>query len=232
MHIDKPPIPQIMMGPFECLSRLIIPSRCIFCAQSTIEEMHHSICDECLLDLKSSVSKIPLELFDSGHRLYYFSSYTGKIKKLVHLLKYKKNLDILFIFKDLYFQVINTLAEELKPDLITYIPVHAVKRIFIRGFDQNEKLLETLLDKVQKPKLRKILYRKKYTRPLYDLSVDKRQIELKSAFCLKREYYLPHNHIIIFDDIYTSGTTAREAISQLSMRSPKKITLVSLCHGY
>lgn len=217
---------------FKDISNILIPSKCIFCQNSTIESYFANTCDYCYEEMKNFIFISPDEIVLPDSKVFYFSKYTGIIKELIHRLKFQKQLKLLPVIKSLYTDKINNLLEDIEADLIIYIPVHYIKKLFIRGFDQNEELLKVLLSKNQKYKTRKVLRRRKYTKPLYNLSLQQRQKELKNAFYLSNIHYIPRNHIVIFDDIYTSGTTINEAVKEISIHNPLKISIISLCHGY
>lgn len=214
-------------------SNILIPPHCYLCTKQILEDEFSTICNNCLNELTGCIFSYPQEIDLKSYKVYYFSTYAGLIKKLIHLLKFSKQLSLLSIFKRLYSNPLNSLLNEISPDALTYVPVHIIKRFFVRGFDQNEKLLHTLLDRTYKTKLKKLLYRAKYTKPLYNLTLAERKKELSRSLSIsaKNKKYIHHNNIIVFDDIFTSGTTINEAFSVIDQHCPENISVVSLCHG-
>ncbi len=233
MHIYKPSVPSGEMTVVKEMINILLPPRCYICSSSILRDKYTNICDSCLKELKDSVFNSPekIALKESNLYLYYFSKYTGSVKKIIHLLKFQKNTDLTSIFREIFSAPFSSLLKLLNPDTITYIPSHFIKKLVIRGFDQNEILLKTLIDRENIYKLRKILKRKRYTSPLYNLSLQQRQKQLNNAFSA-RQCLIEDRKLIIFDDIYTSGTTVMEAVKSIRVYKPEKIDIISLCHGY
>ena len=61
------------------------------------------------------------------------------------------------------------------------------------------------------------LERRRETQAMFGLSVTQREQNLKLAFSLGKGFQKrrPHSPVLLLDDIYTTGTTAREAAKRL-----------------
>ncbi len=219
------------MRNFRELINILLPPRCYICNAGILTDKFSNICDNCLNDLKKMVFPHPREISYERYRIKYFSTYTGKTKRLIHLLKFQKHRDLGPVFKEIFSVILNGIVKENDPDIISYIPAHYLKKYLIRGFDQNEFLLKYLLEEKHLDLIKRIIRRKRYTRPLYNLSLQERRAQLEGAFYACR-YCIMDKRILLFDDIYTSGTTIGEALKTISSHQPEQVDIISLCHGY
>ena len=110
-----------------------------------------------------------------------------------------------------------------KPPLVVPIPLHPEK-LRERGFNQAELLAAAFCDQTGLRIVRRGLVRQKATAPQFGLGVEERQKNLTSAFDLGPAFLRrPHGPVLLLDDIYTTGTTARTAAATIRNRG------VSVC---
>ncbi|OKP03630.1 DNA utilization protein GntX [Xenorhabdus eapokensis] len=102
-----------------------------------------------------------------------------------------------------------------KPDRIFGIPLHSRKR-WQRGFDHIELITRSLSHWLQCPYQPNFLHRSRATLTQRSLSAAQRRTNLKQAFQLQGDF--TDQHVAIFDDVITTGTTLHEA-SQLMIRA-------------
>ena len=92
-------------------------------------------------------------------------------------------------------------------DLLCPLPVHWLRR-WRRGFDQSERLAHLLGQRWLRP-VTQALTRKRATPHQQGLSRPQRQRNLRNAFHCSAD--IRHRHIVLVDDVMTTGSTAREA---------------------
>jgi ComF family protein len=111
---------------------------------------------------------------------------------------------------------------QFRPDLIVPIPMHWWRRLW-RGVNNTEILAEELGRRLGKPVERRLLVRRRPTRPQKDLLLPERFANLRNAFRLRRGHpqagarqagapaRWQDSHILLVDDILTTGATSSEA---------------------
>ncbi|MGB1466783.1 MAG: ComF family protein [Alcanivorax nanhaiticus] len=92
-------------------------------------------------------------------------------------------------------------------DLICPLPVHWQRR-WRRGFDQSERLAHLLSQIWQRPVL-SALVRQRATPHQQGLTRRQRQRNLRKAF--RCQANVQGRHLVLVDDVMTTGSTAREA---------------------
>lgn len=160
-------------------------------------------------------SKLIVRSVKPHQRLALFR-YHDPIKSLIHDLKFEFVSDLV---PELSLLISRTLKSRF-PHLLKYwqtedfvltpIPLHP-RRLNWRGFNQSELLLKELSPLINL-KFADLLVRSQDTIPQTKIKDKlKRHTNLKSSFTLKSKNSPPN--IIIFDDVYTTGSTVKSAIS-------------------
>jgi predicted amidophosphoribosyltransferase len=100
------------------------------------------------------------------------------------------------------------------------------RRRFLRGTNSAAVLAEALADKLQLPLRRRLLRRRRYTRPQFSLSPPERRANVRGAFSVGAGYPLQEAHVLLVDDIMTSGATCNEAARTLRKAGARRVTVV------
>lgn len=145
--------------------------------------------------------------------------YNPFMKEVMARYKYRGDYALASAFAD---ELRKVLGKE-KPDYIVPIPL-SEKRLCERGFNQTEALIKTagyspssLLVRVHSEK------QSKKTR-------DER-IHLQQVFRLKEETGFLSKHILLIDDIYTTGSTLRHAAIILKQHGAESISSITIARG-
>jgi ComF family protein len=93
------------------------------------------------------------------------------------------------------------------PKLIIPIPLHK-KRLQERGFNQALEVAKVIASTLQIAIEKHSIIRKKPTKPQAQLNALERKRNINNAFELKKP--IQHDHIILFDDVITTGGTISE----------------------
>ncbi|MGA2066447.1 MAG: phosphoribosyltransferase family protein [Thermoguttaceae bacterium] len=116
---------------------------------------------------------------------------------------------------------------QFRPDVIVPIPMHWWRRLW-RGVNNAEILAAELGRRLQKPVEGRLLVRRRPTRPQRDLLLPERFANLRNAFRLRKNvdrthrvrvsahgvcglHCLKDSHVLLVDDILTTGATSSEA---------------------
>ncbi len=138
-------------------------------------------------------------------------AYAGATRFLIKALKFNKQLSLV---KTLADNFVNTIKLNKMPsaDLIIPVPLHRA-RLASRGFNQSFELAKIIGHKLGIPVVTNACLRIKNTPAQTGLNAKERKRNLKQAFVLKRPELIKQKHIILLDDVYTTGSTLKELAS-------------------
>lgn len=97
-----------------------------------------------------------------------------------------------------------------------------------RGYNQTELIAMELAKRLDIKFSNKNLIKIKETETQSSLSKEKRKENVKGAFELIDNKELEGKNIILFDDIYTTGSTADECINVLKKSNPNRILTLTI----
>ncbi|MCE9560349.1 MAG: hypothetical protein K8R88_15540 [Armatimonadetes bacterium] len=194
----------------------LYPSRCGACG--VIGKV--GICSECVARFEPCDSMRPVagpEPLDFVAECYRYNSCAAA----VHALKYLRDTSVGYRLSELMFSVIENLRL-MEDALIVPVPIHWRRQCW-RGFNQSEKLCSAF------PPSRvsyEALERTRHTKPQVGLSNNLRQTNLIGAFKAHRNFVEDRN-ILLVDDVYTSGSTARECAIALKAAGAAEVGVIA-----
>jgi ComF family protein len=158
-------------------------------------------------------------------RAVAFGIYQDRMKSAIHALKYDRLHPAAHRLGKMLAQAIAKLAAEAPPEmLVVPVPLHRSKHAE-RGFNQARSLASHALRSLKKthPEWRlsmasKTLMRLRPTESQAGLTSRQRRVNVRGAFSVSDPAAVMFKHILLIDDIFTTGATARAA-SQALLRS-------------
>jgi ComF family protein len=157
--------------------------------------------------------------------LYSWGIYDGALKRAIAACKYENHPEIMEAIAekiaDTWKRSANTKKTNLKKISVIPIPLHANK-LKSRGFNQAELLARRFCDLNAIPCKPQLLRREKDTKAqMQTKSKQEREENLSKAFTVPLNQQSKPQDVILFDDIYTTGATIREAIATLAANNIK-----------
>lgn len=206
------------------LNFIFLPPYCCNC-KTFLQLGHEDIfCDACAREIQPVIS-IPLKHNKIMVNVIAVGGYDDPLRKLV-LAKNWSDYNAAIFMADLIWQ--RTALPHLDFDYLIPIPLHW-SRYMWRGYNHAEVMAEQLARHSGKP-LGNFLQRKKRTVFQAQLNASARFVNLKSAFQFhKSTPDLTGKHIVLVDDLLTTGATMQEAISTLTPLKPARISIVVTC---
>lgn len=215
---------------------LFYPNLCLCCSKNSLTAKQ-SFCLSCLhqfpftnhfeIDdnelVKRFYGRVSLE---SGMALLY-NYKAGLVSGMIHQLKYKKNK---YIGQELGLMIGNRLIEKAnyqKPDYIIPVPIHA-KRRKVRGYNQSEIIGKSISDKMKVPMLTDVLFKNKSTTTQTKKSRADRMANIFETFSVRDTSRLIGKHILIIDDVMTTGATIEACAESLKEVADLKLSVVTL----
>jgi len=218
---------------------LLFPELCVACKESLVAN-EHLLCLSCRYDLpftnfhlqsdnivaQQFWGKIPLE---GAYALYYFNK-EGKIQNLMHQFKYKgmKRIGNLLgniageqLIKNEIFKTVN---------LIIPVPLHK-KRMIQRGYNQSACFAEGLSKKLNAPVEVNNLVRAVATETQTHKSRFARFENMKEVFSTINPEKLMNKHILLVDDVITTGSTLEACGAQLLKIPGLKLSIATIAYA-
>ena len=181
------------------------------------------LCRDCERQLDSCRIAEPLPEQGSSP-IFAWGTYGGALKRAIHLMKYEGMADIGAMLGQRLGQ--DWMAQsQVKPQVqqssqrplvLVPVPLHR-DRLRQRGYNQAELIAAQFSRITGIPHLPQGLLRVKATAAQHQLSPKDRQRDLKGAFRLGPDWTIDRmtSRVLLVDDIYTTGTTARAAAVEL-----------------
>ena len=226
------------MWVYELLS-FFFPSPCVVCNKPTHRGAYvcdacrdkliyigrNSVCRTCLSPIPSSETLCGACLVNPPEydRLISCVYFTGAVRKSLHRYKFRDRPDLSAPFGKM-------LCEQLSSwgctDFDVVIPVPLSKnRLKERGYNQSALHAKEIAKHFSCEHNETALYRRKETARQSSLAYKYREFNVRGAFALKTTAPIKGKHILLVDDIFTTGATARAAVSPLQ----KHAASVTVC---
>ncbi len=209
---------------FTAISLLIIPSLCACCKAYLSERV--IFCDDCSWRIFPIVSQNIDITPTCTITVFAISDYKDPLKKMILAKRWAGPRASMQLGELLWDK---TVLSSLDYDIITPIPLHWT-RYALRGFNQAQTIAQVIQKKKKVPLLY-LLKRVKKTLFQFDLSSASRGTNVKNAFelCVADRNIYKDKHILLVDDLMTTGATIREAAKELLKLKPRKISVVVAC---
>ncbi len=220
------------------VSYLFYPNLCLICQEGIIQDSE-IICTTCQADMPyTHFHKNPFDnILKTSLSLYYNFQYvlallyfrkTGLTQKIIHALKYGGQEHLGKFFGNLYA---NRLIEDSNfwksIDLITFVPL-SKKKQQKRGYNQNELFAETLSQRLAIPLNKNILKRKDGQTQARQLLRFRRWENVANAYQACEGLDINGQHILLIDDVVTTGATLEACAKALEKQCTLKISILSL----
>lgn len=215
---------------------LIYPNICAACGNSLWrhEKIICTFCDLHLprtdfhLDRDNPVSRIfwGRVMIESAASLYYFNK-GNRVQHLVHQLKYKGRKDIGICLGEKYGQILKKSPFFDSASLIVPVPLYK-KKLMLRGYNQSEQFAAGLSRMMKIPYDGMALTRTRATETQTRKSRFLRWQNVDGLFAVTDPAKLSGNHILLVDDVITTGATIEACIQAMKEIPDTRISVASI----
>ena len=211
------------------------PNKCLSC-KKIMAKNSDFLCIDCISNL--SLTNYYLDnqntfyqkvnenrVVEKSSALFFYSK-DSVIQKLIYVLKYQDRQDVGSYLADwLAASVPQGLLEDI--DGIVSVPLHPKKQRK-RGYNQLHVLVDKFSESCQINHYKNYLVRTKNTESQTTKKRKERLLDLENAFQANAENK-PMKHLLLIDDIYTTGATFSSCYDAIKKQYPKtKISLIVL----
>lgn len=184
---------------------------CDGCKDELIYIGRNSVCRTCLSPIPSSETLCGACLLNPpGYdRLVSCVHFTGAVRKSLHRYKFRGRSDLAAPFGKMLSK---RLIADNCTDFDVVIPVPLSKnRLRERGYNQSALLAKEIAKQFSCEYDETALFRKKDTARQSSLAYKYREFNVRGAFALKTNAPIMGKRVLLVDDIFTTGATARAA---------------------
>ena len=203
---------------------LIYPNVCGICEEICKE----SLCKKCAIKMR----KYEINLINKHKKMYFNES--------MHIFKYDEIIRqklIEYKFQDKAYMY-KTFAKIIlknkkvcgfleKYDIIIPVPIHKKRRLK-RGYNQTELIAKEICKNISLELKTDVLIKQKNIKAQSELNKNERKQNIKNAFEIKNINEIIDKKILLFDDIYTTGSTVNECSKILKKAGAKQIGVVTI----
>ncbi|MDJ0748118.1 MAG: ComF family protein [Woeseiaceae bacterium] len=201
----------------------LMPLRCVFCGARSIPPERYICCD-CRAELTAVESPPPSPsspFVDDVAPLAWAFPLDAAIKAL----KFRRKLWYAPALAELLCEASDRLSDDI--DAVLPVPLHWRRRAF-RGFNQAEEIARPVARHLGVPLVHNVK-RRKATTFQSGLSARQRSRNLREAFVVRGA--LPYAHVLIIDDVVTTGVTMRQVAAALRRAGVGRLSALAVARA-
>ncbi len=201
---------------------------CPTCAGMLLEQVANAYCPRCGSGIGENLPiredgcaqcPTPMPRF---HRVVRLTAYEPPLAEVIRGMKFRGVRHGFHWLGRLLADRVATTADVASVDAVQHVPLYWLRR-FGRGFDQGQLLAEAIARRIARPRLA-VLRRVRNTPPQVNLPRTRRLENVRNAFApVGRD--AEGLHVLLVDDVTTTGATANEATKALLAGGARRVSL-------
>ena len=224
---------------FKGFFNLFYPNICSVCGNDLVKG-EQALCLECLYNLPltrywNEPNNAVAQTFwgrvgiENGCAYFFFSK-GSCYQQLLHKLKYQgdknigislgKQLGAVLAQSDLYNDI----------DYVVPVPLHP-RKLRIRGYNQAEVIAQGLCETLNVTLLNSVLVRTAFTQTQTKKTREERIKNVAQAFAVKNPEIISQKHILLIDDVITTGATLETCANKLLAATNCKVSVAALAYA-
>lgn len=218
---------------------LIYPRNCVACGNSLYKH-EDQVCNYCYLNLPKTnfhkQTRNPMETLFYGRvnlqvaTSFYLFHKKGSVQKILHGIKYKGNKELAVLIGKWYAEELVQHQQLSEAHYIIPVPLHT-KKLKQRGYNQSEEFAKGLSEGLNIPLNTTLLQRTEFTTTQTQKTKYERWENVEDKFELKDEENFNHKHLILVDDVITTGATIEACCQLLQQIEGATISVLSIAYA-
>jgi len=248
MNIYRPIRKEIALWK-QAILHTFFPMQCIGCNQWLSASRIHPACARCQIQIHRSLKQplcrrcqIELPAYDTATQCQecrstprYFRHALALVKfndlhqLIFHAIKFKRREYLIEVYRNLItrkFSVWNGTY-----DILSYVPLSPWRQLH-RGFNQSELISHMIQRARPEWQLRRLLGRKKWSRPQSWLASTERRKNIQNQFTLRPRQVVTNRKILLVDDIFTTGSTVNECARILRLAGARQVDVFVIARAF
>ena len=215
---------------------LLFPKVCYAC-HNLLSDNEDTVCIDCRHDLpvtnfhfddSDGVKKVLYgrAKIENGTALFRFEK-NGNVQRLIHNLKYKEQEQIGFILGNWLGGELKTLDTYKSIDAVIPVPLH-INKLKKRGYNQVAKFGQQIARALEADYLDEVLVKITNSKSQTTKGRFARWMNSDELFALKNMDAIENKHILLVDDLITTGATFEACINVLNQAKNIKISIATM----
>ena len=224
-----------LINTIQDFSRLLFPHYCAGCG-GDLKNRHSIICNQCLLELpvtnfftlpnnpveKSFYGRLQIEAAGAA---YYFTK-DSLLQNLIAELKYKQNISVgYFLGRMMGYQLVES-ERFASVDLFIPMPLHP-RKLKTRGYNQASIIAKGIQSVWTKPIMENAIVRTVFSKSQTLQDRVHRWENMEGIFALKNQPEIAHKHLLLIDDVTTTGASIEALGSALKGLDGVKLSIAT-----
>jgi ComF family protein len=215
---------------------VLFPDLCLGCLKNP-KTHHASFCVDCLHQMPytdhflipdNDVTKHFRGRIKVHHGAALLRFREGSIvQTMLHGLKYKRRREIGEVFGEIAGKKLLESPLFVKPDLIIPVPVHP-KKVLKRGYNQSSVFGMSVAKTIGVEFNENVLIKKLWSESQTGMNRSQRISNVEDVFVLNLPESVRHKHVLIVDDVVTTGATLEACCLQLMHGEVDKISILTI----
>jgi ComF family protein len=211
----------------------LYPQICFGCGTDQVEKVM-PLCNPCINDLPTteffSINENPIEKIFWGRvtiqhagALLFFTK-DSLVQTLIMQLKYQHNKKVGVLFGRLMGEAIAAEEKFNQVDFMIPIPIQHSK-INSRGYNQSQVIAKGIQQVWNRPIVEDILIKRTWSNSQTKKNRKARLQQVPDLFLIQNQNDIKGKHLLLVDDVLTTGATLEAAITTLMNGSPASISI-------
>jgi ComF family protein len=218
---------------------LFFPNVCGACS-AVLSGNEEAICLNCICELpKTNYHKKdanPIQQIFNGRvavnasSSFFVFKKDSRVQELIHQIKYKGNKSLAFAIGDIYAGEIKNAKGFNKIDVVIPVPLHKTK-LKKRGFNQSEYFAKGLSNNIGAKANTSSLVRLSKSETQTKKSRYERWVNVEKVFSVFDPEQLENKHVLLVDDVITTGATLEACVNALIEVKNIKISIATIAYS-
>lgn len=217
------------MNFWEAMLSFVFPPVCGICGKTNTTY----ICKECLKKLeKENKLLAKIDNYEKDAQKYiskhcYLFNYEGIIREKILQYKFNNKPYLANMFSEFFVKNEKICGFFKKYDIIISVPM-SKKKVAQRGYNQSKIIAQKISKSLDIPLLERTLIKSKENRTQSTLNKAERLENVKNVYKIQMKQKIKAKKVLLFDDIYTTGSTVNECAKVLIEAGAKEVGVLTI----